>query len=706
MWVKGEGRARSGPMSSEAEESLYAVLISLVVAAFGALLTHSTVCTEQAECVRHGTCYALTDDQHFCSFKTSVSPAGLRMLNHSAHQGGMVELNQGVCAPGMRQNVDAEGTLRCLRALSFPTALSEEIAYAGADDRPGAPDHERWCGRWIEAGSIAYGVERWAFFDERATEAAVDDLIVAKGSGRLAVSDVSKFRTACRTMVVSNSAGAAATLAYRELAPFLTATTLDKALETTGFLAGHYCDAPALLGIGTYADAFTARVMPGRPPTPGALTNALYAVGESPATRELAGEFAQAMDGFELATLDAVTEAHSRALVTGSHAGTYVDALAGPNFKTGYEELNAPLARFVKAYGASAAEGGGPERASAYLHGLAANCALAARAVVAEEEGGLFFGGKGHKGDAAAPPPHAAALGRLHTDEADRFAPAGAHTVANASTLALSSLRASSSVATATRSGARAVCLAAAKRVFPDAFDHLTFEALVTPRLYERLQTETEAIREAVAVTLSEELVGNVFANYADRTAAVAKARAARVRIAGAPRGTLGRRRARLRAADAARGGRRAHDAAQAGARGLPRPAGARRDAGRPVRAPAALLGRAAQRLPAAHGQRGLRRAAAGVARAALCRRAVRSAVAVRARRLCDRARVRARDRVHAAVERRVRRAAAGRLPDVDARGGDRRPDRDHGARALPLPDQREPVRRDVAALLRARWLG
>jgi hypothetical protein len=526
-------------MSSEAEESLYAVLISLVVAAFGALLTHSTVCAEQAECVRHGTCYALADDAYFCSFKTSVSPAGMRMLNHSAHSGGMVELDRGVCAPGMRQNVDAEGTLRCLRALSFPSALSEEIAH-GAGERPGAPDHERWCGRWIEAGSIAYGVERWAFFDEQATEAAVDDLIVAKGSGRLAVSDVSKFRTACRTMVVSNSAGAAATLAYRELAPFLLATTLDQALESVGFLAGHYCDAPALLGIGTHAGAFTARVMPGRPPAGSALSNALYAVGASRATRELAERFAQTMGGFELTTLGAVTEAQSRALVTGSHAGTYVDALVGSSFKTGYEELNAPLARFVDAY--SAAEGGGPEGAAAYLHGLAANCALAARAVVTEEEGGLFFG-EGHEAGAAphaGAPPHAAALGRLHTDQADRFAPAGARTVARASTLALSSLKASSSVATAARSGARAVCLAAAKRVFPDAFDRLTFNALVTPRLYERLQTESEAIREAVAVTLGEDLIGSVFAEYGDRTAAIAKVRASRVRVAGAPRGSWG----------------------------------------------------------------------------------------------------------------------------------------------------------------------
>ena len=82
------------------------------------------------------------------------------MLNHSAHLGGMVELNQGVCAPGMRQNVDAEGTLRCLRALSFPSALSEEIAYDRRRRPAGRARPRAVVRRWIEAGSIAYGVER------------------------------------------------------------------------------------------------------------------------------------------------------------------------------------------------------------------------------------------------------------------------------------------------------------------------------------------------------------------------------------------------------------------------------------------------------------------------------------------------------------------------------------------------------------------
>ena len=224
-----------------------------------------------------------------------MTPAGWRMLNHSAHLGGMVELNQGVCAPGMRQNVDAEGTLRCLRALSFPSALSEEIAYADAGDRPGAPDHERWCGRWIEAGSIAYGVERWAFFDEHATEAAVDDLIVAKGSGRLAVSDVSKFRTACRIDGGLEQRGRGGersrTASWRPSWPHdaRRGAGVDRLpggpLLRRARAAGHRHVRRRLHG---------ARHARPACPRPTPLTNALYAVGESRATRALAGEFAQA----------------------------------------------------------------------------------------------------------------------------------------------------------------------------------------------------------------------------------------------------------------------------------------------------------------------------------------------------------------------------------------------------------------------------
>ena len=45
-------------------------------------------------------------------------------------------------------------------------------------------------------------------------------------------------------------------------------------------------------------------------------------------------------------------------------------------------------------------------------------------------------------------------------------------------------------------------------------------------------------MREAAAVTLSEDLIGSLFADYPDRQAAYTKVRATKLRIAGAPRGT------------------------------------------------------------------------------------------------------------------------------------------------------------------------
>ena len=51
------------------EESLAAVLISLLVALFGGLLAHTTVCAEQHECAKHETCYSVSGAS--CSFRTT-----------------------------------------------------------------------------------------------------------------------------------------------------------------------------------------------------------------------------------------------------------------------------------------------------------------------------------------------------------------------------------------------------------------------------------------------------------------------------------------------------------------------------------------------------------------------------------------------------------------------------------------------------------
>ena len=107
------------------DESQLAVLISLVVAGFLALLNHATVCGERHECVRRGTCYSLNSGgvlDYSCSFRTTVTPAGFALLNVSAQYETMQALDRGVCAPGLRQQVDVQtGEMRCVRKRLYPS---------------------------------------------------------------------------------------------------------------------------------------------------------------------------------------------------------------------------------------------------------------------------------------------------------------------------------------------------------------------------------------------------------------------------------------------------------------------------------------------------------------------------------------------------------------------------------------------------------
>ena len=499
--------------TAPAEESLTAVLLALIVALLGGYLAHTTVCAELHECSKHETCFSVSSAS--CSFKTTITPAGWRMLNQSAQHMALQGLNRGVCAPGMRQSVDDAGTLRCVRQLSYPDATNLEIQDPGA-----GTDHERYCGKWLDAGTIAYGVQKWAFFDEAETEAAVDELVRVKGSSRLAMNDVAKFRSACRIMVSSNSAGAAASAAFNHLAPHLETPTLHLALESVGYLASHYCDAPAQVGIGATSERFVLQAMEGVVHAGGPLKTALYAVGEPSALREAAGAFAEHMARLDPTSLAATTDAQVASVVRGAHVGTYIDAYnQGPDFQTAVATPNPSLERFVKAY-----QDLGTTTALAYLRGVAAVCALATQSVVVPEDGG----------SASLRARPAAALGRFQTDEVDRFEPMHMEAVTNASRFTLSSL----AVSYASRDSAWSVCLAAAKRVFPDAFDRMAFDALVSPWLYERLHTMSNELREAAAITLSENLIGSIFDSVDDRSAAVARLRATPVRIAGAPRGS------------------------------------------------------------------------------------------------------------------------------------------------------------------------
>jgi hypothetical protein len=508
------------------DESQLAVLISLVVAGFLALLNHATVCGERHECVRRGTCYSLNSGgvlDYSCSFRTTVTPAGFALLNISAQHETMQALDRGVCAPGLRQQVDVQtGDMRCVRKRLYPVALNEEIG-----DPTATKDHERYCGAWIDAGGAPYNDQRWAFYDDGVTEEAVDDLIRAKGNARIATTDVAKFRAACRTMVTANSAGASARQAYGMLAPQLKTGSQGDALATVGYLASHYCDSPALVGISVSDNAFVAKVAPGVLLAAQDLKNALFVAGESRDTRDLAMAFADAMAA-PGALSTPITQAHAQVVIRGSHSGTWIDGYMGPSFSIAYDTTNDPLSRFLGAY-----ETQGAAQARAYLKGVATVCALSARAVVTAEEGNVLpmvWGMQAPK----ARPPTAAALGRLRETDRDLFSTHAA-AIENASTVRLSSL---SAIASASHSGAREACLDAARRVFPDDFDRIAFNALVTPALYARLETMASALRQATALTIGEDLIGKVFDDYSARQAAVGKVNAARVRIAGAPRGS------------------------------------------------------------------------------------------------------------------------------------------------------------------------
>lgn len=518
--------------TSQTEEGVLAVVVAVVLALFSSLLAYATVCAEQHACLKAGTCYALSNASFSCGFKNAITPAGWRILNMSAQADSLQAMNRGVCAPGLRQSVDPfSGELECVRQRSYPSALNAEIGETDA-----ASDHRRWCGSWIDAGGVATGELKWAFFDEAAVEADVEDVILAKGSGRLGVSDVAKFRSACRSMVASNSAGAAGKLAFDHLDAHIgTVATEDAALEAVGMLASHFCDAPATVGLTYGSTGFLVNLSVGVRLGAETLRESLYGVGADHSTRDHAAEFAEAMEAVAAADVELVTSDQAQRVVLGSHQGTWLDGYIGPTFQVLYDTYNPSLSRFARAFGRA---DGGAARARAYLRGVAAYCSYAARSVVTGEFGGITV----VETDARtirAQRPVAAALGRLRGAalDADRFVHVDERTMLNASRVTLSSLTAAT-VAGATRGNARSVCLRAARVAFPDAFDHVVFDLLVTDRLYERLRTLNTEVKQAAEATLGDALIGSLYSSEANRAFTQTLLGGTQLRIAGAPRGT------------------------------------------------------------------------------------------------------------------------------------------------------------------------
>lgn len=515
-------------------ESSWPVILSLLVAGFGALLAWQNVCAEQHVCVEHGTCYPIRNESYSCSFRTSITPSAYRMLNFSSQDAALASLQRGVCAPGLRQSLDQYGHLRCVRRRNYPDAIAVEAQASSFE--PGMLDHERHCKKWIDAKSIESGEEKFAFFDEGDVEQDVEDILLAGGSGRLAISDVAKFRAACRSMVVSGAAGTAATVAYEHLVVGLGAfdlTQIEELFGALGFLGSHFCDAPATVGIAYDATSFAVKVGIGTTPSAAAIAQALYAVGADRSKRARASTFADLVNDYNTPA-PVVNDAETSRIVEGSYKNGWVASEVTSALRTFYEPVNPPLARFLHTAQAQLAD------ASAYVHGLAAYCAVSGASTVTGEFGGMnsvessvnIIGGLR---------PVPSALGRLKGSvvDIDRFSEIKPDHLFNASSTTWSALAAHGTpITAATRPSARAVCLRAARVAFPDAFDHVAFDALVTPVLYGRLQTMSVAIKDAAIATIQDPLLASIYSTTAGIAEAVAQLQDTTLRIAGAPRTT------------------------------------------------------------------------------------------------------------------------------------------------------------------------
>ena len=98
------------------------------------------------------------------------------------------------------------------------------------------------------------------------------------------------------------------------------------------------------------------------------------------------------------------------------------------------------------------------------------------------------------------------------------------------------------------------------------------------PALYEPLEALSSSVREAAASHAGEDLLGSVFADYADRQAAWPRSAPPRCASPGAPRGTWAGIDREFRRPDLTSDDSALDDDRQAGARRLPRPAAARGD--------------------------------------------------------------------------------------------------------------------------------
>lgn len=504
-------------ISWEAAGEAVLILFLATLVAIGGGVAH---CVEYSECSRLKTCANASRWRAAglsCSFINYVD-AQADVLYGSASNESYVSFTRSVCAPGERLHINSvSGRVECAPYRSWPDALNKEIM-----DSAGSNVHTQMCGKWIAAGNVLSDVEYWSFEDSSPANRAVRRAEAARySSTRLSGTDLGKFYSSCSQAVLGgNGAIRASSLeAYEYLKSGLVdITTLQRVLEAAGWLAGHSCDGPVLVGTGTTGGSMRATMVRGSSFASGVLARSLYAV-EEPLSLQSAAEAGNAGINSNAFSSPSAVMSELEYVFEGATGRTDHDAIVL------YYAVTPELDGLVHI-----SKNNKIGEASAYLHGVAAQCSFALH-------GGLNIESTGDVSvsslAAHSNRPPAAALGRLKPPPiGEVLAELEESDVLNASAVSFSQLKAEPV------GDAGADCISVARFLFPDRVDSEHFDLMISDRLYERLHEISEALRSAVADVVQNE--ASVSSVLTDAAAVADAVQTTRIRVAGAPRGTWG----------------------------------------------------------------------------------------------------------------------------------------------------------------------
>ena len=481
-------------------------------------------CNAAGACISEGTCEAVG----VCSYKNTVSILTDGMyVDYKHNMSRFQELTRGVCAPGERVHINSvSGSEECAPWRAYPDALNREIMGSGSSK------HRQMCGAWLDAGPLfPASNEYWSFYDS-ANEARAIRNSESKSftSARLASTDLGKLYASCQHTMMSGPGASRESSAqgYRFLANQISnVTTRKRALYTTGLLAGHHCDSTAQVGVSLTGSSFTATITRGSAFTSQALSEALMAGKAAPHLIPLAVTANDAINE-QSGTAEAASFRDLEHLFEG--ASTRTDHAT---VRLSYEstpELNG-LLRLV--------EQGRFHEIHALLHSQAAYCAFAVHSGMTIEDAGAYSNAVEQMHRISNAKPKAEALGRLRRIGDDVMELSVTNTsLQEASTVTFSSIRSSPPAQVDTRRVAtpQLDCVEFTQWLFPDRLDAQYFDAIVTPKLYSRLQSITEQLRSSVQfVVVNDPQIAPTMRSPAAVAEEVGRTR---VRIAGAPRGT------------------------------------------------------------------------------------------------------------------------------------------------------------------------